>query len=526
VVLQTSAAGPVTESQIDQQHSTLTTLRRRRNRGAVVLLLITAVMGAGLYLYRTRLPLAFLPHHTALDSTTSKNDSVTGASPVETGGYFDMVANAQAALLAGNGDEAVRLLDEAIKNGGEGMATNLRGHIRSALETPNAPCALRAIGRPRPFNVVENASRPTIASAASASRTMSSVVAWVGTHDDKAKRQVYTTVLDSAMRRIAPAQLVVPESGNARYPEIYQFGDQRLLLYWDASSKDSGIFARYIDGTGQMLGGLTKLATLGKDEHDPALVRDSEDRSLWLAWEEDGKDGAQNLLIRHFDSQLNPLTGEIALTALRPDRAQRPSALRPAIAESRGRIYVAFTLKQGNSRRVHSLVIPKNAPELKAGLPASTGLPSAHQFLVPVQAIGREGIASDDARLACVTDTCFTFWYEDGAGIVATAHDAPSMQQLWRHEIAPRGARPALGVDGDRLLVAWYEASRLRVSPTNRRGVGTVGTIAKVSGVQPLPDVAKSSNPNHWLLAWRDYEAGHLEVMTADVECQPVAIKP
>ncbi|HEY5959787.1 MAG TPA: hypothetical protein VIV60_24705, partial [Polyangiaceae bacterium] len=522
--VQTSVGSIVTSQtdsviQAERQQSTITTLRKRRNRGVVVLLLITAVMGTGLYFYRTGLPLTFLQHQPASDTATQGQNA--DAPPLETGGYYDTIGKAQATLLSGNSDEAVRLLDDAIKNGGEGMATNLRGHIRSALETPNAPCTLRAIGRPRPFSVVENASRPTILSTDGTRKAVSSIVAGVGASEDKAKRQVYTTLLDGAMRRVAPAQLVVPESSNARYPEFYQFGDQRLMLYWDAASKEPGIFARYVDETGRMLGGLQKLASLGKDEHDPALVRDSEDRSLWLAWEEDGADGAQNLLLRHFDAQLNPLGGEVALTALRPDRAQRPSALRPAISESRGRLHLAFTLKQGASRRVHSLSIAKNAPELKQGLPVLSSPPASHRFLVPVQALGREGTPSDDARLACVSDTCFTFWSEEATGIVALAHDSQSGEQLWRHEIAPRGARPAVGVDGDQLLVAWYETSRVRVSPINRHGIGTVGTVGKVSGVQPLPDVAKSGTADHWLLAWRDYEAGHLEVITANIECQP-----
>ena len=68
-------------------------------------------------------------------------------------------------------------------------------------------------------------------------------------------------------------------------------------------------------------------------------------------------------------------------------------------------------------------------------------------------------------------------------------------------------------------MAAWYESSRLRVTTLDRYGVGTVATVGKVSGLQPLPDVAKANQPNQWLLAWRDFEAGHYEAMTAIVEC-------
>jgi len=57
----------------------------------------------------------------------------------------------------------------------------------------------------------------------------------------------------------------------------------------------------------------------------------------------------------------------------------------------------------------------------------------------------------------------------------------------------------------------------------NRQGVGTASTIGKVSGIQPLPDVAKARESNQWLLAWRDYEAAHFEVATASVECRKEA---
>lgn len=491
-----------------------TIARKRNNRASVVLLLMVAVLGGSLYVYRTKLSLPFLSDRGGLDGKSTSESSPVGDVPLETGGFYDTVVKAQAALASGNYDEAVQLLDDAIKNGGEGIATNLRGHIRAALETPNSPCQLRAIGRPRPFNVSDPASRPSILAS-----DKTAVVAWVDNYEDKAKRQVYTTVLDGAMRRVASVSRAAPESSNVRYPQLMQLGQRQALLYWDATAKDRGIFARFLDKYGRMSGGLKQMAPLTKDDYSPAFCRD-EDDSLWLTWEADGVDGVQNLLLRHFDAQLNPLSEAVALTALRPDRSQRPSAVRPAIAIGGGILRVLFTLRQGASRRVHGLSIATKSPELRTGLngvaPASL---TEHRYIAPVQTLGREGTASDDSRIACLRDACLAFWGEDSAGIIAMATDTKSGEQLWRHEIGPRGARPAIGVNADELLVVWYEASRVRVATADRYGVGTVATVSKVSGLQPIPDVAPSNSPSQWLVAWRDFEAGHYEAATATIEC-------
>ncbi len=511
---QNATIGPATTEGTEPTESQATVTRKRNYVGSALLMLVVGAIGGGLYYYRTLLPLPFLSERSGSANVAANPTNPSGRAPVESGSYFDTVSEAQAALAAGNSDEAVRLLDDAIKNGGEGIATNLRGHIRSALETPNAPCHLRAIGRPRPFTFADPASRPTILGAGTLA-----MVAWVDAHEDKAKRQVFTTLLDSSMRRVSGTQLVSPESYNARYPELLQLGAQTVVFYWDATGKDPGVFSRFVDEAGRIQGGLKHLASLAKDEYAPALARD-DDGSLWLTWEDDAADGAQNLLIRHLDANFNPLGQTVALTALRPDRAQRPSAVRPAIAASHGKLRILFTLRQGNTRRLHSLVLANNALELTNGIaPMGASAQPEHRFIAPVQVIGRDSSASDDARIACLADTCFSLWGEDAAGIVATALDAKSGEQLWRHEIGPRGTRPAIGIGPDRLMAAWFEASRVRVATLDRYGVGTVATVGKVSGLQPLPDVAKAHEPNQWLLTWRDFEAGHYEVISASVEC-------
>lgn len=481
--------------------------------GAV--LLVAAAIGGGLFAYRARWPLTLMA-----DARPSDSADALAGTPAESGGYADTVVKAQTALLVGNSDEALRLLEDAIKNGGEGIATNLRTHIRAALETPHAPCQLRAIGRPRPFGRSAEPTRPTILSARSAS-----MVTWGDGHENKARRQLYSVLLDRAMRRTSDAQPLSPEVQNARYPQLMQLGTQRALLFWDGSSKEGGIFARYVDDLGRIQGDLKPLARVTKSDYDPTYAVD-QDNSIWVSWDDDGTDGSQHLMLRHFDPRFNPLGPAVVLATLHAvERGPKVSILRPAIAASYGKLRVLFTIQQGTARRVHSLLLGTDSSEIKNGLQPTSAVPPPEQrSVVPIQPLGKDGAISDEARITCLKDTCYSLWYEQAAGIVANAVDAKTGEQVWRYEIGSRGRDPAIALGSDQLMVAWYEQqSRVRVALVDRQGVSTVSTVGKVSGIQPLPDVAKGRDPNQWLLAWRDFEAGHLEIISASIECRKEA---
>src|SRR5512133_579929 len=499
-------AAPATSS------PTASGLGKRRILAAGAVVLLAAIIGGSLYAYRSHLPLPFVG-----DARPSDSPDTQSGTPAESGGYSDTIVKAQAALLAGNNDEAVRLLDDAIKNGGEGIATNLRTHIRSAMETPNAPCHLRAIGRPRPFGRSIAPTRPTILGARSAA-----MVVWADAHENRARRHLYSVLLDGAMRRISDAQPVSPEMQNARYPQLMQVETQRAVLSWDASLKDGGIFARYLDELGRIQSDLKPLARVTKAEYDPAYTVD-QDNSIWVSWDDDSSDGSQHLMLRHFDARFNPLGQAVVLATLRPqERGPKLSILRPAIAASHGKLRVLFTVQQGTARRVHSLLIGTDSNEVRTGLQPTNAVPPPEQrSVVPMQPLGKDGTLSDEARAACLKDTCYSLWYEQATGIIAIAADAKTGEQVWRYEIGSRGRDPAFALGTDQLMVAWYEQqSRVRVALVDRQGVSTVSTIGKVSGIQPLPEVAKGREANQWLVAWRDFEAGHLEVIAASIECR------
>jgi serine/threonine-protein kinase len=68
-------------------------------------------------------------------------------------------------------------------------------------------------------------------------------------------------------------------------------------------------------------------------------------------------------------------------------------------------------------------------------------------------------------------------------------------------------------------VIAWYEAGRLRLASIDRNGLGEPISLAHVTGLQPPAEVVPSLQPKQWYVAWRNYEAGHLESFVIRVEC-------
>jgi hypothetical protein len=67
--------------------------------------------------------------------------------------------------------------------------------------------------------------------------------------------------------------------------------------------------------------------------------------------------------------------------------------------------------------------------------------------------------------------------------------------------------------------MAWYEEARLKMAPLGRDGLRTPSIVNRVNGFQPSPSLSRGAKSNEWLLAWRDYEAGHLELFALRAEC-------
>jgi hypothetical protein len=95
---------------------------------------------------------------------------------------------------------------------------------------------------------------------------------------------------------------------------------------------------------------------------------------------------------------------------------------------------------------------------------------------------------------------------------------------VWQREIAAKGARPGFGVGaGNETALVWFEEGRVRHASVTRSGLGAVSILGRVGGYQPYPAVVSGSTPGDWFIAWRAYEAGHLEAFVARAECKAKA---
>jgi eukaryotic-like serine/threonine-protein kinase len=433
---------------------------------------------------------------------------------LETVAYAGLIDEAQQLLFDGRTDDALGRLDMAIKSGGDAIATNLTSHIKAALETASAPCRLKALGRPRPFHVSSRTARPSLLFG-----PMGTVVTWVDGHRDKTRRQVFTALLDPALRRLTVPLLALPEVGNASYVQLVRDNQRALLAAFDVDGKRADLAARFVDLEGRLAGSLTEIPSLSRGDGVPALTRDP-DGSFWVLGEDDAADGAEDLLLFHLDPGLQPKGPPVRLTALRPDRALKPAAIRSHLAISNGSLRVVFTLRYGTARRVHQMVIPRSDSELGAGVIAPSP-PPEHVFLRNAQPLGAEGSNSDFARISCNAEQCSVVWVDDRAGVILTAIEPVTNRPVFHQVVAQRGSAPNVLARPAATLATWQEGGRVRVARIDKIGLGEASNVGKVSGNQPLADLGVGVDVDDWFLGWQDFEAGHFEVVVARVRCQP-----
>ena len=509
---------------------------RSRSGSAIWALLVLAAAAAGIfYGYRswTHGP-AIVPSGAHAQPTPSgPGASEHGKSSLDGTPYAESVYRAQDALAKGDTQQALSELDVAIRNGGEGLATNLRSHIRVALEPGNGPCHLAGIARPRPFNAntTEDVSRPSVIDS-----PPGTIFGW-------AQHQVFTTLLDGGLRSKDKPSPIAPEAANARHPQLVRNGGQLTLLFWNGFGSEPGVFVRELTDDGKISGPIRRVGPIGHGSYSPSMAS-APDGTSWVIWEDDSADGVTNLVARHLDRSLSPIGNIIQLTALKPDRMAKPGAIKPSIAIASGHLNVAFVQRFHVTRRALWMSFDLSGTELQMGLTPSKGkavATSKDRFLTKVRPLdssgtqvdethadaatpkrkpGQGSATSDDVRLACATNYCVAIW-NDVNSIQVAYLDAQSGEPIWRRSLGKHGAHGAIAaVDGE-AAVAWYEASRVQFAIATRNGISDPSVIAKVSGtgVQPYPEIAPSRTAHEWYLAWRDYEAGHFEAMLARAAC-------
>ncbi len=438
--------------------------------------------------------------------------------PVEQEPYALQIGSAQKLLAEGRLESAVAMFKEAFNNGGTGVARGLLNHAGVALPKSDGPCRVTGLARPRPFDVVVMSSRPSIALS-----PLGPIAVWVDNHQEPARRQAFSAVLDNSLRRVSPERAVTPEAESVRHPQLVSANDKLALIYWDGAGSDPGVYVRMLSADGRIASPAHRLSGVQRHEFYPALSR-AADGSFWAVWEEK-LDDSSDLVARHLNAESEPLGDAVRLTAFASSRASSADATKPDVAIDADHLNIVFTLEKSKKQQVMLLRIPLADPGLTTGIVDSGDAKKKKRRkkedrhlgkLTPVSASHGKNA---QPRIACGQDGCFVVWDDENAGALAAFIDRKQGEALWHREFARKGSRPGIASSATGVATAWYEGSRVKIAKITRDGVETPTTLARVGGYQPYPAIVAGREAGEWYISWRDYEAGHLEAFVVRTQC-------
>ncbi|MBK7580580.1 MAG: serine/threonine protein kinase [Myxococcales bacterium] len=434
--------------------------------------------------------------------------------PLETDAYAKSVAQAQELMQNGQGDASLAAFKEAFNNGGSGVSRGLLSQAAVAIPNSDGKCKAMALGRPRPFDRTTPSSRPDIAVT-----TVGPIVTWVDNQQDATRRQAFTTVLDTALRRVAPARLVTPEASSARHTQLLVAGNRLALLFWDDGGADPGVHARLLEPDGRMAGPSRRISEAKRAEFYPSFDRGA-DGSYWVVWEQAVDDGV-DLVARHLSHEVEPLGPITRLTALGSGRDGHGAlASRPSLAIAESGLVISFMLERDKKRRVMILDVPFTDSALATGVKIDGKKKTEDRHLGKLIAVSPTRGTRGEARIVCDKAECFVAWDDDKAGAFAGFFNLEKSQTIWHREFARGGSAPSIAKSPTGAMVAYFEGNRVKLASMTRDGVEPAGVIAKVGGTQPYPAIAAGAKAGQWYVSWRDYESGHLEPYVVRAECQ------
>ncbi|HEY6725080.1 MAG TPA: hypothetical protein VI197_13680, partial [Polyangiaceae bacterium] len=450
------------------------------------------------------------PKPSASQTGPDENKSV----PAEVEPFALQIGSGQDWLSKGNLDNATRMFKEAFKTSGSEVARGLLLQATAAEEARDAPCRLTGIGRPRPFEIVSPASRPTLALT-----ERGLVFGWIDNHEEKTKKQGYTSLLDDLLRRVSPARGITPEAAAARHVQLLPASDKLMVIYWDDAGTQPGVFVRLLTTDGRVDKAAQRISEVGRSQFYPSLTAAPNDTFLAI-WTEEVHKGSADVVARRLNADLEPLGPTVKLTDLLPEKGQEALAGKAAAAIVDNTLNIVFEVANRQRASIKMLRLPLDSQELKDGLPAVPKRKETRHVghLINVSAIeGNHG----QPRVSCIAEGCFVVWDNESGGAVASFVNGMTGEPIWYREFAPKGERPAVAraPDGSTLLV-WYESGRVRAAALNRDGVGKASILGRVSGYQPYPEVIPGNQPGEWYVSWRGFEAGHLEAFVARAQCK------
>jgi eukaryotic-like serine/threonine-protein kinase len=418
----------------------------------------------------------------------------------EAGPGADGIAEAQALFQNDQPREALRILGGA-KGEHPHVALSLITHAEVAMN-PAGPCQLSGLGRPRPFDIVAPSSRPTLTLGRAGL-----LLAWSDAHENAARRNIYTTLLDDALRRVGSTQNVSPEANLAISPLISARAGGLVLAYWD-SGATPGVFARHLSDEGNLLSPVSLLSAPKKEKYFPSLIATS-DQNLWALWSEMGPNGYRQIIAVELDKNLKIVGTPRLLTV--QDQGDATEPVGQIVA---GELFIAYQVRFKNSDSEIRLA-SFGLDEL--GKATATTPPRMRKAILL-----RSAPKQAEPSLECDAAGCIVAWDDENGGAFAAFVPRPSQTPLWHREFSPKGKRPALGrAPSGAVAVAFYSGDRVLIAMVGPEGVGEPSVISKVSGLQPSPHIIPGKANGEWYLAWRDFEAGHLEVFVARATCKP-----
>lgn len=434
--------------------------------------------------------------------------------PAEVEPFALQIGSGQDWLRKGNLDNATRMFKEAFKTSGSEVARGLLLQVGAGAEAPDGPCVLTGIGRPRPFDIVSPASRPTLALT-----DRGLVFGWVDNHEEKSKKQGYTTLLDDVLRRVAPARVITPEATAARHVQLLPVQDKLMVVYWDDAGTEPGVYVRMLTPDGRMDKAAQRISEVGRSQFYPSLTP-APDNNFLAIWTQELSKGTADVVARRLNADLEPLGPTVTLTEFVPEKGQEALAGKADAAIIDGTLNIVFELENRQTSSIKMIRLPLDSQELKDGLsPGSKRKETRHvgQLIDVSTTEGKHG----QPRVSCILEGCFVVWDNEDAGATASFVNGESGEPIWYREFAPKGARPgvARAPDGATLLV-WYENGRVRAAPLTRDGIGKGSNLGRVSGYQPYPAVIPGNQPGQWYVSWRGFEAGHLEAFVARTQCK------
>lgn len=471
---------------------------------------VTVLSGFAFWLYVLHPPQMAIADQSPSAAPAEPVEQQLERTPVEKGPGAELINRAQKQLRADQHKEALATLALA-KGENPNVAGALIRHAEVALEDIGA-CRLAGLGHPRPFNVTDPASHARVAIGPEGILAM-----WTDAHQDPKRRNVYSALLDDSLRRVSPVRNATPEATMAIHPALTALPDGFAILYWDSAKNEAGVYVRAIEADGRIKSPAQLLSKEKRDKYFPtlAVLPGGDLLSVWS--EKLDPAGKSTIVARKLNRQLSPQGNPIPLTALHSGDATQPFA-----RVFGNTLYIAYRyLIPGATSEIRLMRIPLNDKELTEGV-LHKGIESheSEDRWAGENIVVRAQPRQAEPSMICDDAGCLVVWDDETSGAFAGFVPRSASEPLWHREFSTKGKRPVIARSSDgSAAVAFFAGDRLFVAPVDQDGIGRPSVISRVSGFQPQPSLVAGREPGEWLIAWRDFEAGQLEVFVARAHC-------